>query len=280
MNKQQEMIFELMKWFHSFCEKNKLTYFMLGGTMLGSIRHSGFIPWDDDADFGMPRPDYERFVELTHNMNASDQWPIVESYKNSNCDFPYYFLKIYDPNTTLIEESRTPIVRGIYIDIFPLDGLGTDYNRAHKYEKKCFAIINFYNAKRFALSKKRSFLKNVAILFARMLPPYGKSFCNISKKLNDLVQDKDYYQSDYITNFFGAWQKKESMEKVIFGVPKLYKFESSIFYGPELSHEYLRHLYGNYMELPPIEKRGLHHSYIYCDLNEPYKGYKNGRRKQ
>ena len=86
MNNQQEVIFKLMKWFHNFCCENNLTYYMLGGTMLGSIRHSGFIPWDDDADFGMPRPDYERFIELTLQMNFKEEDQLIESYRNNNSD--------------------------------------------------------------------------------------------------------------------------------------------------------------------------------------------------
>ena len=100
----QQKLLDILKWFHLFCEENNLKYYAIGGTMLGVVRHKGFIPWDDDIDVGMPREDYNKFIELTKNKQF-DKY-VVESIYDNNKDFFYPMVKIYDTTTTLIENTR------------------------------------------------------------------------------------------------------------------------------------------------------------------------------
>ena len=268
MNDFQIKVFEIMKWFHSICLMNNLRYYMLGGTMLGAIRHKGFIPWDDDADFGMPRNDYEKFIEITNNLN--DNSFVVESYHNGNKDFPYPFVKVYDKNTTLIEDLRIPIKRGLYIDVFPLDGTGITKKESDGFQRKCFHKINYVNTKTCKLSKKRKLYKNVAICLSRLIPPYSINHIKTSRRLNMFVSKKSFEASNFLANFFGAWQKKETMPKSVFGEARIYSFEGFDFFGPSDYDSYLKNLYNDYMSLPPVEKRGNHHSYLSFDLNKSY----------
>ena len=110
----------MMKELHRICTENNITYYIIGGTALGARRHNGFIPWDDDVDIGMPRPDYERFSQL-----AQEKFPEfleLRWYKNTKHS-PFQFIKLVDNRTTLKECFYDNYIEGLYIDIFPLDGV-------------------------------------------------------------------------------------------------------------------------------------------------------------
>lgn len=254
-----------MIWFHDFCKENNLTYFMLGGTVLGAIRHKGFIPWDDDADFGMPRNDYERFLNLIEKIN--DPVVLVESYKNNNADFPYPFAKIYNKTTTLIENLRYPVKRGVYIDVFPLD----DCFSLHCFAtKKMFFSINLYNLKICNKRKKRGFVKNVMINIFQFLFFKKPNFFKNCKRLNKQAIKQNKKNSKFYANFFGAWQEKEIVPLSVFGTPTLYKFENNLFYGPQDFDKYLKTLYGDYLVLPPVTERLNHHDFLEIDLEKSF----------
>ena len=111
MTEIQKKIFCIFKWFHLFCTENGLTYYMLGGTQLGAIRHKGFIPWDDDADVGMPRPDYEKFLQLTDGKVFGKYY--VDSCNSTKSNYLWPFAKVFDKDTTYIEKiSYNSAIRG------------------------------------------------------------------------------------------------------------------------------------------------------------------------
>ena len=115
-NKLKPMLVEMMGWFHNFCVNHNLRYYAAGGTMLGAIRHKGFIPWDDDIDIVMPRTDYEKLEQLMKNQVCKRY--LLETPNTDAKDFFYTFSKLYDTETTLIENTKYKIKRGIYLDIF------------------------------------------------------------------------------------------------------------------------------------------------------------------
>lgn len=121
MTEIQLKLLDMLKWFHEFCIENKLRYYALGGTMLGAIRHKGFIPWDDDIDVGMPREDYDKMIELVIDKQ-DEKYRLEKPLQNK--DFVYQYCKLYDTSTTLVENTRYKTKRGVYLDIFPLDGIG------------------------------------------------------------------------------------------------------------------------------------------------------------
>ena len=122
MTETQRKLLTALQWFHHFCSEHNLRYYAVGGTCLGAVRHKGFIPWDDDIDVGMPRKDYKKFLELTSAIQDNELYKV--EYLPSKHGFTYPYCKLYDIGTTLIENSRYKIKRGIYIDVFPLDGIG------------------------------------------------------------------------------------------------------------------------------------------------------------
>ncbi|MBR6832660.1 MAG: LicD family protein [Fibrobacter sp.] len=261
----QAELLNIMKVFHKVCEDNNLRYYMLGGTCLGAIRHKGFIPWDDDIDVGMPRRDYDIFCK-----KWKDYLPdfLEIRYYKTEPKSPFHFAKLIDNRTTLIEREYTDYVEGVYIDLFPLDAM-KNYNLWGKIRSKLIwigkaALINHCTTEKRKQLHKRLFnfiSKKISLSFLH----------KIVEKLM-LLENSD--NPNLLCNFFGAWNNREFISFPVFGMPTLYNFEDSQFYGPQNADSYLRSLYGDYMQLPPENKRICRHDYYYVNLNLPYKNYK------
>ncbi len=265
MNELQSKLVNMLNWYHSFCVNNGLRYYAVGGTMLGAVRHNGFIPWDDDIDVGMPREDYDKLIALCQNVNSSI-YKLETPYSSKN--YYYQYCKLYDTTTTLIENTRYKSKRGIYLDVFPLDGIGNTLEESIKNYKQIAKKNNYIMTKICALSKHRKLYKNLAIIISRCFP--FPKLQTVLKKTDDLCRTKRYDDYEFVANLYGNWYEKEIMKREWFGVPKLYKFEDIQIYGVQDYNSYLNALYGNYMQLPPIEKQKSHHDYLYLNLNCSY----------
>ena len=264
----QQVELDIMQAFHDFCQQHGLRYYLGGGTAIGAVRHQGFIPWDDDIDIGMPREDYDKLCSLAKNL-STDRY-VIEYPNNENKDFHYLFMKIYDTSTTLTENSRHNIKRGIYIDVFPLDGVGNSCDDARKSFSTINTLKRFHAAITCAVGENMQWYKKFVILAARILSPMIISERKVNFYTNNVCRRLTFDSSNYVGNVFGAWGFKEVMPKQYMGEPKEYKFEDTTVYGVEMPHEYLTSLYGDYMQLPPEEKRVSHHDYVYYNLDESY----------
>lgn len=269
MTDLQNKLLDLMKWFHNLCEKENLVYFAQGGTALGAVRHKGFIPWDDDLDVGMPRNDYEKLRKITNEVNKNDTQYYIE-FPGENKDFVYPYCKIYDKTTTLIENTRYKTKRGVYIDVFPIDGIGNTYDESVINFKRVDKKINFLCTKICALRKNRAVYKNVAILLSRCIPDFIVNHIKLIKGIEKESMRFSYESCEYVANLCGNWHEKEIIKKEWIGQPLLCDFEDTSIYILEDSHAYLTNLYGNYMQLPPLEKRYTHHDFLFFDLNRSY----------
>lgn len=266
MTEVQNRLLEMLKWFHELCEKENLTYYAQGGTVLGAVRHNGFIPWDDDIDVGMPRNDYEKFIKLQKKTNGKSQYYI--EYPNDKKDFVYPYCKVYDTKTTLIENTRYKTKRGIYIDVFPIDGIGNSIEESIKNFKKIDNKKNLLCTQICALRKGRKLYKNLSILLLRTIPFLDS--LKIIKDIDKSSKSYDYDNCEYVANLCGNWHEKEIMKKQWVIKPILCKFENTSIYIPEDYDAYLTRMYGDYMKLPPIEKQVTHHDFLYLDLNKSY----------
>ena len=264
----QERLLPLLAWFHRFCVENSLRYYALGGTMLGAARHQGFIPWDDDLDVGMPREDYEKFSELCRNRVFGDY--AVETIDTEADDFFYGYTKVYDTKTTLVENTRYKIKRGIYIDVFPLDGAGDSKEEAQKIYKPIQRRINLLMSLICGFRRSRKWYKNAVIAAGRMIPNFVLNKKKFMLGTDKLCRARAYDTCEYIGNFYGNWGLREVMPKQILGTPKEYKFEHLTIFGAEDFDGYLTSLYRNWREMPPEEKRVTHHDYLLLDLDKSY----------
>ncbi|OPZ32559.1 MAG: LicD family protein [Tenericutes bacterium ADurb.BinA124] len=265
MTEMQTKLLEMLKWLTEYLEGNGIRYYAVGGTLLGAIRHKGFIPWDDDVDIAIPRPDYDRLINIFGNRIG--KYVLETPYQNNN-DFLYTFSKLYDTSTTLIEKQKKNVKRGIYIDIFPLDGLGTDYEKAIKAFKKVDQKNMFLMTRTCAIRKQRKWYKNVAIILSRIIPFINNK--KLSLKIDSLASAILYDDSTYIANLNGAYREREIVKKELFEMPTKYQFETINIYGPSHYDEYLTQIYHDWKSLPPIEKRGIQHDYLLIDLKKSY----------
>ncbi len=263
----QNKLLELLKWFDGFCTENSLRYYAIGGTILGAMRHQGFIPWDDDIDVGMPRRDYEKLKEFTNNQKGRFRF---ETYDSKADDYCYAFNKLYDTSTTLIEHKRVDVVRGVYIDIFPLDGIGDSKDEGLANYMRFKKLNQLFETSVNGVRKGRSFFKNAAVIVFKLIPNFILNQRALRIKMNTICSKYDFDECKYGGNFFGAYWEKEIVDLSFFGKPTYYRFEDIMIAGPENADGYLTSIYNDWRKLPPKEKQVSHHEFVLCDLNKPY----------
>lgn len=250
----------LMNEIHKICIENDIKYTMMGGTLIGALRHNGFIPWDDDIDIGMTYDNYKRFVSVAFSMKH--EWVEFDlAGKTDNYYCP--FIKAYDKRTTFIEGDRD-IPKGIFIDIFPIVYAGNSKPQAYLSFKKHRFLQALLKRKAYHYEtgrKREILLNNLAKLFSVNL-----LMSSIDKQYKKLDAKKKYYSSDMDGTVDGI------VPTYLFHDYQLYDFEEFKFMGIKKADEYLRTVFGDYMQLPPKEKRVPHHI-AYIDLDKPYCDY-------
>ena len=241
----------IAKVFDKICTEHNIPYYMLGGSMLGAIRHKGFIPWDDDMDFGVP---IDYYIQLEDILSKELQYPYrCCTYKNHPCVLHNY-IKIED-QTTCIDDvaSRLPIEQkiGVNIDVFPLNRCYLNGKTERSLRRKVNILGVVYSE---SITKPNNILrKGMKLMFKFML---GNSPRRIQNKIErQLYSIKD---GEMLGNLLGRWEEKEVIPKTWYGVGTRYLFEDTSFIGLTEYDKYLTRLYGDYMSLPPKEQQVAH----------------------
>lgn len=244
------LVLDIGKEFHRICYDNNIPYYMLGGTMLGAIRHKGFVPWDDDMDFGIPRESFAKAIGLLkQNLKSNYKVTTVEDGVGIFGEI----VKIEDVRTVIQEKTRreTDKTCGVFIDVFPLDYTNNNYGR---FSHNVF-IQRWIKAERYVEGGKITCpYAFFSIIISKVL---GKYFW--VKNIKNIV----WKNGSHIANYCGSWGQHETVPIEVMGTPVLYRFEDTHFYGVAEPHEYLSCLYGDYMTLPPEDKRHIHITNIY-----------------
>lgn len=265
LNPLQTKLLEMLTWLTNFVNEHELRYYVVGGTLLGAVRHKGFIPWDDDIDIAMPRHDYIKLLELLKNPI---EHYVIESPNSKADDYIYSFAKFYDINTSMTESLRKPIQRGVYIDVFPLDGLGNTIAESKKIYKQIDRLNMLLTMKVATYRSERKWWKNIGVFGGIFIPITGKE---LAKRLDKLCSQRAYDDYAYVANCVGSYRSREILERRIFGKPRPYNFENIVVYGPEQGEKYLENVYGNWKKLPPEDKRYSPHDFIDLDLKKSYR---------
>ena len=259
----QECSLEILKKIDAICREQGLTYYIFYGSLIGAIRHKGFIPWDDDLDIAMPRDDYEKLL-VYFDENKEALLPLKLFDWKRVKDYPYDLARISDTSYRMIPENEKECGMGTFIDIYVIDGMGNDYKAAVKNKRKTARLSSLgflATRKRYARDNTKSTLKMIikvpAFIGAKII---GKRW--IFSKIDSLSDIYPFESSKYVANT--AWStgvevsifKKEWFDHTI-DVP----FEDAVFKAPSGYDELLRQLYGDYMQLPPEEDRTQQHFY-------------------
>ena len=245
---------EILDAVDAFCLENKLTYYLSYGTLLGAVRHKGFIPWDDDIDIAMPYPDYIKFCDSF----STDRYK-VNHWKN-NCKFFCNFAKVEDTRTILVEKISSSYQIGINIDVAPIIGLPNDLNEAKRFYEKIVFYRNCLGLKKTRFRKGRQLHKQGLLLLSRILL-CGISFSTINKKIDSMCKKYSYSNSKYVICVGSFNPVKEIIEKSRLGDTIRLPFENKLYCVPAGYDAWLKQKFGDYMELPPIEKRISHHDF-------------------
>ena len=266
LNELRKIQVKILDDIHLFCKKNRIKYWIDCGTLLGAIRHKGYIPWDDDIDIGMLREDYEKFLKTYNNRDSRYKLLAIENDKEYN----FQFGKVIDSNTILWEpDPETGVKSGVYVDVFVYDNAPDDdklvkkmYDKRDKYNKLRNAQLypNMYD--------KSSFKKRVMHFFVncylKLLPKtyYSKKCIKNSKKY---MNEKTKRVGNFTSN------ARICCDKKIFKKFIEVTFEKKKYMAPVGYDDWLKAFYGDYMKLPPKEKRvSLHKfkAYYTGDKNE------------
>lgn len=245
----------ILKYIDITLREAGIVYFLDGGTLLGAVRHKGFIPWDDDIDIIIRRCDYRRAIDVLNQ--GSERYKVLSSYDRA--DYFYPFAKVVDTNTVLIEKHEFPVKDlGIWVDIFPLDYLpDSDVERAHfqdtvwRYRQimtRCFAWLKG--------NRSGSLKWKLSCLYSRV---YG--WKRALKKINALCESTANLETSYACDIVAARKRRLEPPSNCFSSVDYLEFEGSLFPVPVGYDTYLRALYGDYMQLPPKEQQVTNHEY-------------------
>lgn len=246
LDEKKAIILDIMKDIDRFCRANDIRYTISSGTLLGAVRHGGFIPWDDDGDMFMLREDFDRFVKIY----KSDRYHLLYNTKNDDEFLMSGFAKVNDPTTA--KKSSVSLTRfGVNVDVFPLDAVPEDPKKRHKFMHKVMSAHNrlHHRQKTDLLSKLKSYAHSMEWWW---------------NKVDRLIHDNPFPESKYVAHIVGSPNYRTVIKKARFDDLGEIEFEGYRFMAFSDPHSYLAIAYGDdYMTPPPENKRWIHNLSIY-----------------
>lgn len=262
MKEIQDISLEILKRVADICDEQGLKYSLAWGTLIGAVRHHGYIPWDDDVDIQMPRPDYLKlkayFAEHSKELHP------LRLFDEDVKDYPYLLARVSNDDYVIDTENEKPCGMGVFIDIYVLDGTGDSFEEAWSYaEKTCkYPRLIFLSTRmhyRFGTTKGfwKRLLKIPVFLYAKFM---GKSY--FENKLMNMIDKDSYDKKKYVGCVSWCERPKYAViKKSEFEDMIDFQFDKYRFKGPRLYDKYLRQWYGEYMQLPPEKDRVYQHLY-------------------
>lgn len=264
--KQTEL--EILKVFIQVCEKLKIRYFVVQGTLLGAVRHQGFIPWDDDIDVGMLREDYQIFLEKGQALLPEKYF--IQTHRTDRA-YPHGFAKIRNRHTAFVETTckNLPMNHGIYIDVFPFDYYPDTWWEREWLEIKKFLLRYRIRSILFIPSDHG---RTAASLLRKIIKKISqKLYPSVHQALDEQYELYFYSKRSRLrANYGSPWGKRERIPSKWVEEQTVLTFEGLKVYAPLYYREYLTKVYGSYMELPPPEKRIPHHYVSYINFEKAY----------
>lgn len=260
INELRDVQLQMLEELDSFCRTNNITYYLTGGSLLGAVRHKGYIPWDDDIDVFMPRAHYQRFIQIYNEQAISSELRVVSIQSDPDYYLPY--AKLIHTKTVMREVVDSDFDIGVFIDIFPLDNMTDDYTKAKHLFRKIEVLRWVLTAKNISLQKKRVWYKEIILRLAKLFT----KFVNRNKLLHYIDKLSRTYESMTTCKYvcavcMGTYGIKEILEREWYDTSVPMEFEGRMFQAPVGYKQILEHFYRDYMKLPPVEKQCSHHAF-------------------
>ena len=261
----QLRLLEILLVIQDMCRQHGLKYYLVDGSLIGAVRHKGFIPWDDDMDIAMPRDDYEALIQNCRAWLPSRYEFIC--FENDPA-YPLHFGKIQDRESTLVERPHLFYLGGIYVDIFPIDGAPEGALTQRLYQAR-------YN-----------YLRKMLYFCHRDPYRHGHGTSSwlplLARKMRTMHQWQEQVKHqmmlyDFKTSRLAAVNHNDGLgsmvdREAVLGDPTPIEFEGTTVWGMKDNHSYLTQLFGDYMTPPPPNK--IHqHNFFYMDLDKPYREF-------
>ena len=255
----QNASLNILKYIHELCDRYGISYWLIYGTLLGAVRHKGFIPWDDDIDIAMRRDDYEKFMAILNEETNKEGCPFYYDHFTVSKDYPYYILRICDSRYR-VEFKSSKHVSGLFVDVYPFDDTGDDVNywnnRLSHTEliKKCM-LLSTNKSMLYGNSISHKLLNLPLVIYSKL---FGTSF--FMRRIDNSSRVFNGRNSGFVGLTSWADMPRIFPEEYFKELTQI-KFENYMFYVPSRYDEVLTQIYGDYMKLPEEKDRVAHHNY-------------------
>lgn len=252
IEEQLDIETDILKFVDDFCKRHQIKYFLYYGSLIGAVRHKGFIPWDDDVDICMLRKDYEQFIKEFQKQSGGKYRIICNK---TNPKYPFNFAKVFDSRTVLYEKNFLTSYNGIYIDVFPIDNLPDSAFTQKVLLKKLSFLHNLVGIKIRTRMIRHGIIKtlisDLLYLFLKIVP-----ISTLNNMIENTITKYSSQKNAYVGCLaIGTYLKKERFERVVFNDSIDVPFDRITVAIPDRYEDVLRTLYGDYMKLPPVEQR-------------------------
>lgn len=253
---KKQVVLDILIHIDEICRRNNLTYFIAYGTLIGAVRHQGFIPWDDDIDIWVPISDYQRLLGI---LEKTDKYSLINNLKTNN--WPRPFSKLTDERTIIVDtkDYNLHVSKGLAVDIFPLASSNSPEQKYKRIHEACRRMIWSYSAASGAYGVK-GIKKFLTALLGHGLNCFGKNV----KYWQNVVYEMECSESNgkYIAYFDSKYGMKDIVERSWFDDTIEIEFENHLFFAPKKYDKVLTSIYGDYMKLPPVEQQVSVHQEI------------------
>lgn len=261
---------EIAKEIKRICDKNKIEYFLVGGTLLGAVRHKGFIPWDDDLDIGMKKPEYDRFIECCKN-NLSERYELQTWDCDSLYGYPFAKIRMKGTHQREIIIPASSSHDGIWVDVFPYYNVSKElcnkkWLTSMNLISKLYLIKCGYEINNITSNMKSRMINRLLVIYSRTLDSDAIRRKYISR-LERVEGRGTLLECD--GRFTGAFVFDEKLFSQMVEI----SFEGCLFSAPARYREYLAKAYGDYMKFPPENERFTGHHVVNCMLEKDYDSY-------
>lgn len=268
LRKLQIKELESLMFFKNFCEKNELRWYLLGGCVIGAIRHKGFIPWDDDIDIIMPRPDWERMLKLWKEQVTDPRYLMLKT-DEGEIFTGNIFATLVDTSATMVKENQQNIdvPHGIVTDIFPIDGCPE--GKLQRYMQYMWTLVYSLFISEFVPQKHGKVISAMSKLMLSIVKS-RKARTKVWKFAEKQLKKYDFETHEYSTELYaGPYYMRKKYPQSAFAKETYLEFEGMMLPVMCGYDEYLKIAFGDYMDLPPIDERVPHHDLVELDLDKP-----------